>query len=143
MHTLVTNETGFFFDSSTDKQIKTESHSKTSQTDNTDKHQYCCKSCAIFIVKQINAIQFEGRHEHQHTNPQGQRFDFRCFDMAPGCGSDGPLTFEATWFSNFQWRISYCKSCKTQLGWQFIGSSRFYGLIDERMMLCRKLLDDH
>jgi hypothetical protein len=136
MHTLVTHNAILFFDTSSDKQLNIDTRSKTNQPENTDNRDYCCINCKTFVVKLKNATQIEGRHKHQKTNPQGQQFNILCFDMAPGCSPDGPLTLEATWFSNFQWRITCCKSCKIQLGWQFMGATGFYGLIAERMVHC-------
>jgi len=59
----------------------------------------------------------------------GIKFNFGCFQKAPGCSALGIATDEYTWFSGYKWQLAVCAGCGEHLGWLFRGESGFYGLI--------------
>lgn len=80
-----------------------------------------------------------GSHAHTFANPMGSVFRIGCFQAADGCGDAGTLSSEFTWFAGFAWRVAFCRTCLTHLGWHFLSSAGngFYGLILERLVVSR------
>ncbi|MFO7965471.1 MAG: cereblon family protein [Desulfobacterales bacterium] len=94
-----------------------------------------CAQCGRSITTDAARISVNGAHSHTFANPHGIVFEIGCFRAAFGCAYQGPLTEEFTWFKGFGWRIAYCGTCMTHLGWLFIATeeSRFHGLILDRL----------
>ncbi len=94
-----------------------------------------CKACGKVITHEKQRIAIQGAHRHTFANPHGLVFEIGVFLHAPGCGYQGDLTPEFSWFSGYQWKIAVCSGCQAHLGWLFVAeSSRFNGLILNRLV---------
>jgi len=95
-----------------------------------------CRQCRQAITRPAERISVQGAHRHTFANPHGIVFEIGCFKYAQGCGYAGPPSTEFTWFSGYAWRVSYCTTCLTHLGWIFIAGSgdSFHGFILERLL---------
>lgn len=92
-----------------------------------------CRLCGEVITSENNRVSINGAHINTRQNPSNVTFTFACFDTAPGCRAWGSATQEHTWFPGYYWQIALCAGCGEHLGWSFKNSSRFYGLIIERL----------
>lgn len=92
-----------------------------------------CRLCGEVITSEDNRVSINGAHIHTRQNPADVMFTFACFDTAPGCRVWGRATQDHTWFGGYNWQIALCAGCGEHLGWSFKNSSRFYGLIVERL----------
>ena len=97
---------------------------------------WCCAVCRAYITDDGQRIYIDGTHEHRKTNPLGQAFQFRSFKYAEGCERAGQPTAEYSWYTGYVWQFAHCARCKTQIGWYFIGTESFYGLINQQIILC-------
>ena len=90
-----------------------------------------CRQCLQEITRASARIIREGAHRHILTNPHGHVFEIGCFRSVMGCGYLGPPSTEFAWFAGYSWRVVYCGTCSTHLGWVFeiSGQANFYGLI--------------
>ena len=93
-----------------------------------------CKACDAGIAKQADRISKGGKHLHTFFNPAGIVYEIGCFRRAPGCSKEGPSSREFSWFADYSWQISFCRSCTRHLGWFFSsGDDVFFGLIINRL----------
>ena len=95
-----------------------------------------CKHCRQAITRKEERFSIQGAHRHTFANPHGLIFEIGCFKSAIGCGYAGPASDEFTWFAGYLWRVCFCASCLTHLGWLFTssGGDAFHGLILERLI---------
>ena len=95
-----------------------------------------CRQCRRPITRKEERFSIQGAHRHTFANPHGLVFEIGCFRNAVGCGYAGPDSEEFTWFAGYRWRVCYCASCLTHLGWLFTstGGGAFHGLILERLI---------
>ena len=108
--------------------------SENEETAEENKNLYC-KFCKNYITALSAAIAINGEHTHTFSNPAGYTYIINCFQSAPGCLIVGDRTDEYTWFSDHQWQLTVCHSCKEQLGWLFSNDQQFYALIADRLRL--------
>lgn len=93
-----------------------------------------CARCRAEITSGRSAVERAGSHRHTFRNPAGYSWTVSCFRDAPGCGSDGDLTSEATWFTGYEWCFAPCAGCGRHLGWWFVGAGpSFIALIVTRI----------
>lgn len=92
-----------------------------------------CRACSRMITRGRWAIQRGGAFEHRFRNPVGWSFQVGCFAKAPGAVQDGELTSKHTWFAGYAWCFAVCAGCGAHLGWWYIGSDTFAGLIVTRL----------
>ena len=90
-----------------------------------------CRQCLQELTRVSARITRDGAHRHILTNPHGLAFEIGCFRSVKGCGYMGPPSTEFSWFAGYNWRVVYCGTCSTHLGWVFeiSGQDMFYGLI--------------
>ncbi len=88
-----------------------------------------CLLCQYIITDESQRISIDGSHTQNKTNPGGIKFNFGCFQKAPGCSALGIATDEYTWFSGYKWQLAVCAGCGEHLGWLFRSVNGFYGLI--------------
>jgi hypothetical protein len=89
-----------------------------------------CSVCLYEITRQQYAIERQGFHIHDFTNPLGIAYRIGCFSLATGCRQQGPASLEHTWFTGYSWQISLCGNCGAHLGWLFHSAAdQFHGLI--------------
>ncbi len=95
-----------------------------------------CRQCRQAITRPAERIDVQGAHRHTFANPHGLVFEIGCFKNAVGCGYAGAATDEFTWFAGYRWRVCFCATCLTHLGWIFSspGGSAFHGLILDRLI---------
>ena len=95
-----------------------------------------CRQCRQAITRPAERIEVQGTHRHTFANPHGLVFELGCFKNAVGCGYAGAATDEFTWFAGYRWRICFCVTCLTHLGWIFSspGGDAFHGLILDRLI---------
>ena len=95
-----------------------------------------CRQCRQAITRSEERFSIQGAHRHTFANPHGLVFEIGCFKNAIGCGYAGPASDEFTWFAGYRWRVCFCSSCMTHLGWLFTstGGDAFHGLILERLL---------
>ena len=112
--------------------LEDESGEKTAEK----KENILCRQCRGIITSVSKGIAVNGAHRHAFANPEGIVYEIGCFFSAPGCASTGPPTDEFSWFRGFSWRVAVCRTCRTHLGWLFIGSAQntFSGLILDRLI---------
>ena len=93
-----------------------------------------CAACEHVLTSARARIEMDGSHVHDRENPHGFRFQFACFDAAPGCRPIGNQSAEHTWFPGYRWQLDYCRGCGAHLGWMFVSSGhRFHALIVDRV----------
>ena len=93
-----------------------------------------CAACRSVVTEGGLAAHRGGAHQHTFRNPAGYSWTVRCFRDAAGCGSEGTLTGEATWFAGYEWCYAVCKACSRHLGWWFVGTGPpFVALISSRI----------
>ena len=96
-----------------------------------------CSVCHARITSEDLAMAMNGRHQHAFFNPAGIAFEVRCFQAAPGAVAlDAPST-EFSWFAGYAWQVALCVTCRTHLGWRFVGCAgepAFHGLIASRLL---------
>ena len=99
-----------------------------------------CRQCRQAITRPAERIEVQGTHRHTFANPHGLVFELGCFKNAVGCGYAGAATDEFTWFAGYRWRICFCATCLTHLGWIFSspGGDAFHGLILDRLIDVRR-----
>lgn len=99
-----------------------------------------CRQCGRFVTSEHERIAVQGAHQHTFANPHGIVFSIGCFRSAAGCGRNGPLTTEWSWFKGFRWQLAYCRSCLKHLGWLFVSltGERFHGLILDQLVCGRE-----
>ena len=91
-----------------------------------------CARCESPITHKHDAIEVDGAHQHEFTNPAGLVFTIGCFGAADGCNECGAFSVEHTWFAGSEWRFVQCRSCAAHLGWVYrypAHGERFFGLI--------------
>jgi hypothetical protein len=94
-----------------------------------------CRQCRQAITRNEERFSIQGTHRHTFANPHGLVFEIGCFRRAVGCGYAGPASDEFTWFAGYRWRVCFCSSCLTHLGWLFTATGdAFHGLILERLL---------
>ena len=95
-----------------------------------------CRQCRQAITRDEERFSIQGAHRHTFANPHGLVFEIGCFKNTVGCGYAGPASDEFTWFAGYRWRVCFCSSCLTHLGWLFTstGGDAFHGLILERLL---------
>ncbi|MFT5134926.1 MAG: hypothetical protein ACI9SC_003409 [Gammaproteobacteria bacterium] len=93
-----------------------------------------CWKCHEMVTVSEEAINQNGSHIHNGTNPAGHSFRFACYQNATGCSELGPASLGHSWFPGYCWQVAVCNACLEQLGWLFTGESRFYGLITDRII---------
>lgn len=95
-----------------------------------------CRQCRQPVTRKQERFSIQGAHRHTFANPHGLVFDIGCFRNAIGCGYAGPASEEFTWFAGYRWRVCFCATCLTHLGWLFTsaGGDAFHGLILERLI---------
>jgi hypothetical protein len=95
-----------------------------------------CRQCRQAITRSEERFSIQGAHRHTFANPHGLVFEIGCFKHTVGCGYAGQTSDEFTWFAGYRWRICFCSSCLTHLGWLFTstGGDAFHGLILERLL---------
>ena len=95
-----------------------------------------CAACGALVTRGRWRCHMDGSHQHRFSNPAGVVFDLVCFREAPGTLTVGEPTFEATWFSGYQWDYALCAGCQAHLGWRFAGAHEppvFFGLIQPKL----------
>ena len=93
-----------------------------------------CKQCEAGITKRGDQTTRAGKHQHTFFNPAGIVYEIGCFQRATGCLIEGEKSREFSWFADYSWQISFCRSCTTHLGWFFSsGDDTFFGLILNRL----------
>lgn len=94
-----------------------------------------CAACDSPVAWPEQAIEVQGTHRHQCTNPHGLSFVIACYRRAAGCGPIGQATTEWSWFRGFAWRIGLCRGCGAHLGWRYDAQDvePFFGLIVDRL----------
>jgi hypothetical protein len=105
-------------------------HEVAEQVDDTIR----CGRCKHGITAGKYAIEVSGSHAHTFRNPAGWSFRIGCFADAPGAAAAGPPTTAATWFPGYAWRMAHCGGCGTHLGWWFVGTDAFAGLVLARLV---------
>jgi len=95
-----------------------------------------CGQCRQAITRPEDRMTVQGLHRHTFANPHGLVFDIGCFKTTRGCGYAGQANDEFTWFAGYSWRVCFCSTCLTHLGWMFISKSAdtFHGLVLERLI---------
>ncbi len=93
-----------------------------------------CHICGTVITTQHQRISVMGRQVHSKINPAGFAYHFTCYTHAPGCMVAGEPSLDHTWFSGYTWQIASCKQCLEHLGWYFCGDTKFFGLIQGRVI---------
>lgn len=93
-----------------------------------------CRLCRTLVTDASQRFSFQGRPLHCRTNPAGITYYFACFHNVPGCAVYGPPTREHSWFNGYQWQIASCSQCGEHLGWAFTGETRFYGIINDKLV---------
>lgn len=94
-----------------------------------------CVACDAEIARTRWTIRRNDDHEHTVFNPAGQVFTILCFREAPDVAAVGDPSGEFTWFKGFEWKIVLCRGCNAHLGWQYIGTDIFFGLIKPELAL--------
>lgn len=97
---------------------------------------FCCAMCGSGITSSDKGIVRQGNHYHDCLNPDGRRFLVACFSEASGCVYSGELIERFSWFRHYRWQFARCRSCHSQLGWHYVGSDMFVGLILEQLVEC-------
>lgn len=92
-----------------------------------------CRACSHWVTRGRWAIQRGGSFEHRFRNPAGWSFQVGCYAKAPGASAAGQPTAEHSWFAGYLWRYAVCAGCGTHLGWWYLGSDTFAGLIVTRL----------
>ncbi|MBI2704297.1 MAG: hypothetical protein HYX32_03255 [Actinobacteria bacterium] len=92
-----------------------------------------CRGCDHELTTRKQAIEVSGAHDHTFRNPAGYSYQIVCFSDAAGCGAEGALTTDATWFPGYTWNFARCGGCAGHVGWWYVGESSFVGLIATRI----------
>ena len=93
-----------------------------------------CHVCLNLVTDESQRIDIHGKNTHLGTNPTGITYTFNCFAEACGCAVYGIPSMEHSWFHGYHWQISACQQCGEHLGWLFKGETRFFGLIQGRIV---------
>jgi len=95
-----------------------------------------CRQCHRAITKPADRIAMQGSHRHTFANPHGIVFEIGCFRSVKGCGYAGVASDDFSWFAGYSWRVCFCSTCLTHLGWMFSlkGGDSFHGLILDRLI---------
>lgn len=104
------------------------------KTKKKEKKALLCRACGQTISSEDERIKVNDSHFHTCTNPAGFVFDIGCFRDAPGCTQLGPSSADHTWFAGYDWQIAICANCREHMGWLYLNSDRFYGLIIARLV---------
>ncbi len=93
-----------------------------------------CGLCSHVITQAAHAMDVNGAHQHNCTNPHGFEYLVGCYAQALGCDIKGERNHADSWFPGYQWRLASCGDCQQHLGWYFdTADDFFYGLITERL----------
>jgi hypothetical protein len=92
-----------------------------------------CGACRHDITQHRLAIRVNGSHAHTFRNPAGWSYRIGCFRDAAGAAPLGESTVEHTWFPGYAWRLAHCGGCGRHLGWWFLGTDAFAGLVLTRL----------
>jgi hypothetical protein len=94
-----------------------------------------CAACKNPLTRPSTGISVNGSHQHQFMNPDGARFQVRCFATVPGSTPVGPPSDVWTWFPGYAWQPALCRSCLGHVGWRYArDASEFYALIRDRIV---------
>lgn len=95
---------------------------------------YCCIGCQTPIASAA-LIPVNGKPEHTFANPGGEVFHIGCFPAAMHLSPVTAPTDVFSWFPGYAWQIVVCAKCGLHLGWHYVGPTRFFGLILNRLIL--------
>ncbi|MEG3638914.1 cereblon family protein [Magnetococcus sp. PR-3] len=94
-----------------------------------------CKVCRHVVTDRDWQVQRQGSSAHTFFNPAGYVFKITCYGQVVNVAVAGEESREFSWFAGYQWQLSVCAHCQTQLGWYFKAvEDRFWGLIDGRLI---------
>ncbi len=89
-----------------------------------------CARCGHALAREADRLPLE---TSTFVNPAGIVHTLAAFREAPGCAVAGEPTTYWTWFPGHAWQHALCLGCGTHLGWAFVGLTRFFGLLVERL----------
>jgi hypothetical protein len=95
---------------------------------------WLCAWCHNRVASERERFDYEGQREFAFDNPEGFQFNILTFAQAQGCQSVGEPTTEHTWFPGHAWSYCVCSRCRVHLGWQYLGTNEFAGLIRNRIV---------
>jgi hypothetical protein len=96
---------------------------------------FLCMDCRAMVSSSDRLAAVGGATRHQFTNPAGMDCDFLSFLSCPGAVAQGAATEEYSWFSEYRWRIAFCRYCGHHLGWNYQSSAaetrpkEFWGIL--------------
>jgi len=105
-------------------------HRQTGPPDGFGDDPLLCRRCGQQITSGTQRISVGSAHEHTFSDPEGILFHIGCFGNVQGCKFSGEPTGQWSWFTGYQWRVTYCAECGLHLGWCFSsGVHIFHGLV--------------
>ena len=109
---------------------------KTGDAKTEEERYILCRQCRQAVTHPSDRMVKKGAHRHVFANPGGIVYEIGCFRSVRDCGYAGQATIEFSWFPGFTWRVVFCGSCLTHLGWVFESpvTDRFHGLILSRLV---------
>ena len=121
--------------------IKTEFETDIKLSPNIVVDDWLCRICLQKITSDKLRYLYEGKSEFSFINPAGHQFEILTFANTIGCNIVGESTGEFTWFPNYNWQICLCNKCNAQLGWYYLGSDNFWGLIKSQLVKAMTIMN--
>ena len=102
-----------------------------------EKKSYVCKRCEVEITDSRALFCMRSNSVEQvFPNPLGMMRVILTARAAKSLHLSGDATVEFTWFAGYAWRVAYCASCMSHLGWSYEGEEEppvFYGLLKDAL----------
>ena len=93
-----------------------------------------CAACGHALTARTAQTERGGSHAHVFANPAGLLFDVRCYAPTSGVRALGEAQAFWSWFPGYAWRVGACGGCGAHVGWTFVGTAPFAGLIADTIV---------
>src|SRR5687767_10061310 len=106
--------------------------SSSAQTEEEERKVYACRRCDTEITDSRALFCMRASSPEQvFPNPLGMMRVILTVRAARSLVLSGESTTDFTWFAGYGWRIAFCASCRSHLGWIYEGGDSephtFYG----------------